>query len=49
MWKIGHFYILKDTEMCVIDWWLKQLDRHREQDAKAWKDKRDGKDSETDL
>lgn len=27
MWKIGHIYIVPESEMRVIEWWLTLLDR----------------------
>lgn len=34
MRKIGKYYIVPEQEMDTINWWLKLLDRHREQDKK---------------
>lgn len=34
MKKIGKYYIVSETEMDTINWWLKLLDRRREQDKK---------------
>lgn len=38
MWKIGKFYIVPESEMRVIDWWLTLLDRHRDRDIKLRRD-----------
>lgn len=38
MWKIGRFYIVPESEMRVIDWWLTLLDRHRSRDIKLRRD-----------
>jgi len=39
MWKIGRFYIVPESEMRVIEWWLTLLDRHRDRDIKLRRDK----------
>ena len=38
MWKIGHFYIVPESEMRVIEWWLELLDRPRDRDIKLRRD-----------
>ncbi len=38
MWKIGRFYIVPESEMRVIEWWLTLLDRHRDRDIKLRRD-----------
>lgn len=49
MWKIGHFYIVPESEMRVIDWWLTLLDRHRYRDIKLRRDSVNEEDMEEDL
>lgn len=49
MWKIGHFYIVPESEMRTIDWWLTLLDRHRDRDIKLRRDSINEEDREKDL
>ena len=38
MRKIGNVYIVPESEMETINWFLKLLDRHREQDKTRQED-----------
>ena len=49
MWKIGHIYIVPESEMRVIEWWLTLLDRHRDRDIKLRRDRGNEENREDNL
>ena len=49
MRKIGNVYIVPESEMETINWFLKLLDRHREQDKTRQEDQDHETDSQLDL
>ena len=49
MWKICRFYIVPESEMRVINWWLMLLDRHRDRDIKSRRDSANEEDRKEDL
>ena len=49
MWKIGGFYIVPESEMRVIEWWLELLDRHRDRDIKLRRDSANEENKKEDL
>lgn len=49
MRKIGTLYIVSESEMETINWFLKLLDRHREQDKTRQEDQGHETDTQPDL
>ena len=49
MRKIGKLYIVPESEMETINWFLQLLDRHREQDKTRQEDHAHEKDFKSDL
>ena len=49
MRKIGNVYIVPESEMETINWFLKLLDRHREQDKTRQEDQDHETDSQRDI
>lgn len=49
MRKIGNIYIVPKEEMDTINWFLKLLDRHREQDKKRQEEQGHEEDIKSDL
>ena len=49
MRKIGNVYIVSESEMETINWFLKLLDRRREQDKPRQEDQDHETDSQLDL
>lgn len=49
MRKIGNLYIVSESEMNTINWFLELLDRHREQDKMRQEEHGHETDSKPDL